>query len=259
MKNVTPKSNTVVLRPAQEVTIITAGSPLRASVLEALTALEHASQKCLLAGRMLLQKKAEMPHGDFQAYIQDAIPEIHYETARRWMRGWENVHKVICARMDVANLPDDGGLIIDIPDAELTPEQLKYKQMFFDLSANTTMKDAVEGVFAGGDDASRIVRAGMGQAKGGVGKQPDRKAFEKFTATKLKHITTFLTVQTKSDGTGRKQITGWRKLSPVQQTSICTAFNEFLRTAPDWLLENMADQIHAQKRLSHAERLLLQA
>jgi hypothetical protein len=110
-------------------------------------------------------------------------------------------------------------------------------------------------VFVDGDDAHRVDRAVNGKTKGGIGKQKDRKAFEKFTATKLQHITSFLTVTKKSAASGRRQIIGWRKLSPVQETQIGAAFCAAIEKWPAQLLETIADKIKTEAKLSDAERL----
>ena len=230
-----------------------ANTTLRTAVLAALNSVETAKQLCMMAGQMLLDEKAKCQHGDFKAHIAKLIPEISYETANMWMRAAANIAKALPPMtVDV-----EASVILQTPDDKLTPEQLEYKQAWFDFTADKTIKECLNSVTVYGDDAHRVDRAVNGKTKGGKGseKAADRKAFEKFTATKLGHITTFLTIQKKALGTGKKKIVGWRELSPVQRTQIGAAFTHFLMTAPDWLLDIMADQIKTETKMGPAERL----
>ena len=231
-----------------------AATPLRTAILTALAAVEGAKQKCIYAGQMLLDEKARIDHGEFQDHIAKTIPEVSYETVNIWMRAAANISKALPPMViDVESVTISQ--VLASPDAELTPDQRNYKQAWLDFTADKTIKQCLDSVTVYGDPAHRIDRAVNGKLKGGVGMQKDRKAFEKFTATKLGHITTFLTVQKKSTANGRKQVIGWRNLSPVQQTQICAAFCSFLQTAPDWLMETLADKIKTESKLSDAERL----
>jgi len=207
----------------------------------------------------LLDAKAQTEHGEhgnFQEFIAKAIPQVSYETCRIWMRAAANISKALPpVTVDVETVSISH--ILNSEPASLTPDQRKYKQAWLDFTADKSIRQCLDSVTVYGDPAHRVDRAVNGKTKGGKGgkEAPDRKAFEKFTATKLKHITTFLTVAKKSVASGKKQIVGFRKLSPVQQTQIGAAFCMFLETAPDWLLETLADKIKTESKLSPAERL----
>ena len=228
---------------------------LRTVVIDALQSVESAKQKCILAGQMLLDKKDLMDHGDFETFVAQQIPEVSIQTCRTWMRAAANISRALPPM--TVDVEVTVSQVLSRPDAELTDEQRKYKQAWFDFTADKTIKECLNSVTVYGDDAHRVDRAVNGKTKGGKGgeKAADRKAFEKFTATKLGHITTFLTVQKKALGTGKKKIVGWRELSPVQRTQIGAAFTHFLMTAPDWLLEVMADQVKTELKMNPAERL----
>jgi hypothetical protein len=229
-------------------------SPLRTAILAALEAVEGAKQRCIYAGQMLLDEKTQIPHGEFHEHIARVCPEVHYETCRVWMRAAGNISKALPPMViDVETV--SVSQVLAAADADLTPDQRKYKQAWFEFTADKTIKQCLDSVTVYGEPAHRVDRAVNGKIKGGVGMQKDRKAFEKFTAIKLGHITTFLTVRKKSAASGRKQIVGWRQLSPVQQNAIGAAFTHSLEQWPAWLLEILADKIKTESRMSDAERL----
>jgi len=232
-----------------------ANSHLRTAVLAALSSVENAKQLCMMAGQMLLDEKANIEHGDFQQHIAKLIPEVSYETAKVWMRAAGNILKALPDQViDVEAI--SVSKILSLPDAELTPDQRKYKQAWFEFTADKSIRQCLDSVTVYGDPAHRVDRAVNGKTKGGKGSEnaPDRKAFEKFTAIKLGHITTFLTVQKKMAGTGKKKIVGPRQLSPVQQAQISAAFINFLETAPNWLLLTLHDKINTESKLSEVQR-----
>jgi len=224
---------------------------LRTAVLDALSSVENAKQLCMMAGQMLLDEKQKMEHGQFQDYIAKSIPEISYETAKIWMRAAGNILKAL-PTIEVESTTVSQ--ILATPDADLPAEALRYKQAWLDFTADKSIRQCLDSVTVYGSPAHNVDRAVNGKTKGGVGKQPDRKAFEKFTATKLGHITTFLTIQKKMAGTGKKKIVGPRPLSPVQQTQISAAFIHFLETAPNWLLLALHDKISTESKLTEGQR-----
>ena len=228
---------------------------LRPTIIEALGSVENARQKCLIAGQRLNEEKKRLEHGDFLAELAREIPEITVRTAQSWMRAAGNIYKALPEPVIDVESTVTVSDMLTLPDSELTAAQKKYKQSWFEFTADKTIKECCAGVFVDGDEAHRVDRAVNGKTKGGVGKQKDRKAFEKFTATKLDHITTFLCINKKSRVTGKKKVTGWRKLSPVQQTQISAAFNLFCETAPEWLLANLKDKITTELKMSDAQRI----
>ncbi len=234
-----------------------ANTTLRTAVLAALSSVENAKQLCMMAGQMLLDEKATMDHGDFQQHIAKTIPEVHYDTCRVWMRAAGNIVKALPAvdfvDVEVISISQ----ILSSPEEKLTPDQRIYKQAWLDFTADKSIRQCLDSVTIYGSPAHNVDRAVNGKTKGGKGSEnaPDRKAFEKFTATKLGHITTFLTITKKSAASGKKQIVGWRQLSPVQQNAIGAAFTASLQKWPTWLLEILADKIKTESKLGDAERL----
>ena len=247
-------SKTVSLQKFAANFAATPNSTLRTAIVAALSSVENAKQLCMMAGQMLLDEKATMEHGDFQAHIAKLVPEVSYETCRVWMRAAANIVKAL-PTVDVETVSISQ--ILSTPDADLPAEALRYKQAWLDFTADKSIRQCLDSVTVYGDAAHRVDRAVNGKTKGGKGSEnaPDRKAFEKFTATKLGHITTFLTVQKKSAASGKKQIIGWRQLSPVQQNAIGAAFTQSLEKWPTWLLEILADKIKTESRLDDAARL----
>ena len=230
---------------------------LRTAVLAALSAVENAKQLCMMAGQMLLDEKSTVEHGDFQAHIAKLIPEISYETCRVWMRAAANIVKALPAvdfiDVEVVSISQ----ILSSPEEKLTPDQRIYKQAWLDFTADKSIRQCLDSVTIYGEPAHNVDRAVNGKTKGGKGSDaaPDRKAFEKFTATKLGHITTFLTVTKKSAASGQKQVVGWRELSPVQRNAIGAAFTNSLEKWPQWLLDILADKIKTELKMSDAQRL----
>lgn len=227
---------------------------LRTVVLSAMSAVENAKQLCMLAGQMLLDEKEKMEHGEFQAYIAKSIPEISYETAKVWMRAATNILKALPPlTVDVEAVTVSEVLAKE--DSELSPDQRKYKQAWLDFTADKTIKECLNSVTVYGDDAHRVDRAVNGKTKGGKGSAAaaDRKAFEKFIALKLAHITTFLTVQ--KSVAGRRRVMGWRQLPPAQDAAVKAAFSQFWKTAPRDVLELSMDVINQELKLNDAERL----
>lgn len=229
---------------------------LREAVIDALQSVEFAKQKCILAGQMLLDEKTRIGHGDFEQHVTKLIPEVSIQTVRTWMRAASSVAKALPPMTIDIQSEVSVSTILSSPDKDLTKDQLKYKQAWFDFTADKTIKECLNSVMVYGDDSHRVDRAINGKTKGGKGgdKVSDRKEFERFTATKLGHITTFLTVQKKMAGTGKKKIVGPRPLSPVQQAQISAAFINFLETAPNWLLITLHDKITTESKLSEPQR-----
>ncbi len=226
------------------------------AIHDAREALDQTRQKCLIAGQLLNALKAALeadPELTRRSFEDEAVAlgaGVSMRTLNTWMRAARNVFGAL----------QEGGIDIEVevlllPEERQSPDQRKLVQSFFDFTDRKTFKECLDKNLAYGGPDHNVDRAINGQTKGGVGKQPDRLAFEKFTATKLKHITTFLTIQSKIPGTAKKRVTGWRNLSPGQKTAISAAFILFLHTAPNWLLDNLADQIKVEARLSDAERL----
>jgi hypothetical protein len=230
---------------------------LRESILDALHSVENARQKCFIAGQKLQEAKAKYEHGDFLERVVALVPEVTVRTAQTWMRATANILKTLPPPAIDVESSVTVSAMLTLPDEELTPAQREFKQSWFNFTADKTIKDAAAGIFVDGDEAHRMDRAVNGKTKGGRGSAAasDRKAFEKFTATKLSHITTFLTVQKKMAGTGSKKIVGWRNLSPTQKTQINAVFNHFWETAPRDLLENSFDKIREELKLTDAQRL----
>jgi hypothetical protein len=225
---------------------------LKNAVAEALSSVEDARHKCFIAGMKLLELKESVEHGQFDIAVSELLPEITMRTAQAWMRCGQNFLKAI-PKPDAIDI--EASVVLTTPDKDLPEAARKWKQEQLELWGNKTIREASAGVTVDGDEAHRLDRALNGKLKGGVGKQKDRKAFEKFTATKLDHISTFLCIKKKSGTSGKKQVVGWRKLSPVQQNQICAAFEVFYKSAPQWLLDHNKDCIAMENKLSEAQRL----
>ena len=222
---------------------------IRRVVAEVMASIEESRQKCFILGQILNEAKAVLVHGEFQEYIQKHFPEISYDTANRYAKA---AHNILLA-LPAPELEMEISQVITLPDESLSDAQKEYKQQWLDFTRDKSVGKAMKGSFLDNDPAVGLLRGAGGKSTGGAGRQ-DRKEFEKFTATKLGHITTFLTVQKKMAGTGKKKSIGPRQLSPVQQAQISAAFINFLETAPNWLLITLHDKINTESKLSEPQR-----
>jgi hypothetical protein len=229
---------------------------VRTAVIAALQSVDSARQQCVIAGHMLLETKEAMQHGDFEDWVAQNIPEISLRTAQTWMRAAANVSRALSfgdsIEIEATVIPISK--LLSAPIDELPAGALEYRQAWFDFTADKTIKDCINACVVDGDPDHRMDRAMNGKIKGGTTDRDDRKAFEVFTATKLAHITTFLTVRKKSPGEARTRFATWRRLPPAQQTAIGTAFATAMQMWPAWLLEVMADKARQELKKSDAER-----
>ena len=206
---------------------------VRKAVLEALHSLDSTRRTCIAAGQLLVETKArlsrprnggryeEWEEGDgFEEWIEKNIPEIHVDTARRWMRA---------ARGAVKGLPGIGdgrfkiseGDVIDIegvpvsevlatPDEALSAGARQWKQAWLDFTEHKTIKECMAGVLIDGDPDHRMDRAINGKMARGAGGSGDRKDYSFFTFRKLRHLNTFFS--------------SWETMTELQRTEIKDMF-----------------------------------
>lgn len=218
--------------------------------------------KALICGQLLLEHRASLAsfshngkssisgrnqhsgESGFSDWMESV--GISKTTGYRWMDAAERVARLqlhIPAAEAFQPYLDVGGeavplsMALTAPEQELSAEALKFRQGVFDFMADKTISEAINAAVDGDSPASRISRAANGKVKGGAGTQ-DRKEFEKFTATKLRHITTFVT----------------QKLSATQRSLITAAFVAAVELWPRWLLEAIADKCRSELKLSDPER-----
>lgn len=177
-------------------------SQLRTVVMDALSSVDDARQKCMAAGQFLNELKEAHKHGDFMELVARTVPEISERTARDWMRAAANVLKAL----PMGAIDIEASVILNTPDAELTEEQLEWKQGWFDFTNGKTIKECLNGVIVDGDEPHRIDRAINGKTKGGSG--GDRKDFPLFSAVKLKDLGVHLS--------------HWKNMSEAQRTEVKT-------------------------------------
>jgi len=126
---------------------------------------------------------------------------------------------------------------LTLPEAELPPRALEFRQGLLDFMADKSLSEAVASVLDGESPAHRITRASGGKAHGGT-RGEDRKAFEKFTEQKLKHLTTFFGA----------------KLHVNQKSAILVEFNGALEKWPRWLVEGIADKCRTELKMTDEAR-----
>lgn len=225
----------------------------------ALSAENDYALKAVICGYMLLEKRAALAPcshsgktGHFVAKNGDGFLDaleaagMSKSKAYRWMEAAERVGHCqlnVPLAMDLPSCIDVEGVSVPLsqaltaPEKELTAAALKFRQGVFEFMADKTLSDALNASLDGESPAHRITRAHAGKTKGGKGAQ-DRKQFEKFTATKLGHLSTFFR----------------QKLSQTQRALIIAAFHAALATWPRWLIEVIAEKCKAELKLDDAER-----
>ena len=229
---------------------------------EAVAAGRTAAMKMLIAGQMLLEHREEMMtchSGKSLAWANKNKPEsdqfglwlesngIASRTAYRWMDAAERIGR---AQLGIAMSEDYRPVIeiegaqsmslsaaLTLPEAELPPRALEFRQGLLDFMADKSLSEAVASVLDGESPAHRITRASGGKAHGGT-RGEDRKAFEKFTEQKLKHLTTFFGA----------------KLHVNQKSAILVEFNGALEKWPRWLVEGIADKCRTELKMTDEAR-----
>lgn len=155
----------------------------------------------------------EVTHSDragFEAFLARIVPEIHVDTARRWMRAAGNVARALPpapGAIDVEAEVVAPSEILVTPDDELGEEAREWKQGWLDFTADKTIRECLEGVFVDGDDEHRVDRAINGKMKGGAG--GDRKDFPFYVARHLADM--------------GQHLSHWDGMSEVQRNEARTA------------------------------------
>src|SRR6185369_9615432 len=128
-------------------------SPVREAVLEALTAVGNAVQKCLRAGHLLLEAKEALPYGDFGDWMRANVPEVAETTARNWMRAAQNVQLALPPppSTDIDAEVMSISEILSTPDDELGEQTRQWKQQYFDFTADKSINACIGGVVVDGD------------------------------------------------------------------------------------------------------------
>lgn len=170
------------------------------------------------------------------------------QTVDRWMEAAERIGR---AQLGIAMSEDYRPVIevdgaqsmslsqaLTLPEADLPAEALEFRQGLLDFMADKSLSEAVASVLDGESPAHRITRASGGKAHGGT-RGEDRKAFERFTQEKLKHLTTFFAA----------------KLHVNQKGAILVEFNGALELWPRWLLEGIADKCRTELKMTDEARM----
>lgn len=248
-------------------TITHAVAPTETIVLKACHDAAHAQNdyalKALIAGQMLLEHQAAMTPlshsgttGKFVAKKDDGFQVwlekkgIAKTTAYRWMQAAERVaraqlgipmHKEFSSVIEIEGAaPMSCSHALTAPEKNLPEEARRFRQAIFDFMADHTLNEALSAVVDGESDGKRITLAKGGKTKGGKG-SGDRKAFDEFAKTKLKHLTTFL----------------GHKLTVNQKAQIVAAFDKALETWPRWVIEGLAEKCRTELKIAEADRAAL--
>jgi hypothetical protein len=235
---------TLIKKAATAVVVDQHAEVIRTVVLDALASVDTARQKCLIAGHLLNEEKARLPHGDFSDYVAKHIPEISHVTAWTWMRAAANVARALkfedSIEIEATTIPLSR--LLSAPVDELSEAALEYRQQWLDFTADKTIKDCINSVMVDGDPGHRIDRAINGKTKGGT-RGEDRKDWPTYIARHISDVTGLLGCNEKN----REK--RWTDMTPGQREKIQDALSTALVKWPTPLLEHVAKQ--AREQLKH--------
>ena len=174
---------------------------LRDSVHKALHAVNGATHLCIAAGQLLNEAQESLEHGEFKPFIEKYLPEISYDTANRWARAAANIVKALPPPTIDLAVSD----ILITPEQDLPPEARKYKQSWFDFTADKTINQCLNDVCVEGDKGHRVDRAINGKLKGGT-RGEDRKDFPFFIGVKFMDLA--------------NHFSHWKKFNPTQKAEV---------------------------------------
>jgi hypothetical protein len=268
MKNAKSLGNSLIPYRA-ELDVVTIAKGVREVVHEAVIATNDAVRKCLAAGQALNEARstfsrarghhgrlASYDDGDgFMEWVAKNIPEIHHDTANRWMKAAARVLNAIgdgslAARgeyIDIEGIPVSE--ILARPADELPEACRTWRQSWFDFTADKTIKDCLSEVCVGGEETTNLGRAIAGKTRPGAGDGGDRKDYPAFVRRKLKEMAEHLVVRRTSTQPGKH-----RDLAHDQRVQIGAAFDAWLGMCPRWLLDTIKAGATRELKLSDVER-----
>jgi hypothetical protein len=232
-----------------------------AACKEALNAQNDYALKALIAGQLLLEHReaiapsrhsgatgkfvAKTDEESFTKWIEKQ--GVAVRTAQRWMQAAERVcraqlgipmHETFSPVIEIGNGQTMSmSQALTLPEGKLAGPARAFRQGIFDFMAEHTLSEAATAVVDGESDGKRITLAAGGKKKGGKG-SGDRKAFDVFAKTKLKHLTTFM----------------GRKLTVNQKAQIVAAFDAALEQWPRWIVEGLAEKCRSELKLAESDR-----
>lgn len=234
-----------------------------AAVDAAFSAGEDYALKALIAGQLLMEYREQLrvshdekpsingrnQHSEGESFTKEI--EAHYPksvaTVYRWIQAADRVSRAqLGLDLDAPFKPvieiGDGKTIslsqaLTLPEKQLPAQARNFRQGIFDFMADHTLGEAARAVFDGDSGAKRITLAAGGKKKGGKG-SGDRKAFDVFAKTKLKHLTTFM----------------GQKLTVNQKSQIVTAFDTAIEHWPRWIVEGLAEKCRTELKLTDHDR-----
>ena len=232
----TPRNAAVVANGSEQ--IIAAWNAAQAAA-------QTAVDKALICGQLMVEKRDSIDgsqsfdrtkpdHSKFAFWMEKFCPQIPRGTAYRWMQMAERVAE--CCRIESGETPLS--LVYTAPEKELTAKALEWRQAVFAFIEGKTMKECLAGVVVEGDEAHRITRAHNGRTAKGAGGGGNRKNFVGFIGVKLRHLTTFLN----------------QKLTPAEQSKISASFAASIQKWPRWQLEELAENLKTELKLSEEQR-----
>lgn len=217
---------------------------IREATLDALAAGYTAAQKAVVVGHYLLAKKADLEHGQFEAWRAKTIPELPESTAQRWQTAAMRSAKAALtgyapAQIENGVIEVDGEVIsisqvLTTPEQELSKSAREAKQLLLDFCADKTIKDCLSAVVNDGDADSRITRAANGKSKGGSNGE-DRKDWPAYIGRHTSDITFLI------GGKEKNKETRWKGMTAGQREKIQDAFTTALGNWPTGLLEHIAN------------------
>lgn len=175
-----------------------------AAVNDFLSAQITAAQRGFIAGQILNEVKAVLPHGLFENSVRELYPLLPDSTRRRLM----SRAREILDTMDAPPVDIEVSIILTKPENELPASALAWRQTWLDF----TREQKLTGVESSGTH---------GELRG---------SYPAYIKDKLKSIGRFLRRKR-----GGKTI-GYIEYTPGEQRDIQAAFESSMQHWPDWLL-----------------------
>lgn len=204
------------------------------AVGDALATADQAVRKAIVAGQMLAEIRAALPHGTWLPWLRQHCPALSDDRAERWIKASANAmlgYGIAAREIDIPVTR-----LLTAPAAELTKAQALVQTDFFAWLDGKTIKDCLSGVVVEGDEPHRITRAVNGATHGGAG--GDRKDFPAFIGKALATVGSHLR----------------HDLTPAQRAAVGAAFDRASAAWPRWLCEILAEATRRECKLSDAQR-----
>lgn len=192
---------------------------------------------CLIAGQYLVEKKAALGHGRFEAFRKCAFPYKSEGQLRCWQRAAINLH----TKLPPPAIDIEVSVILAGDENELPPEALVYRQQYFDFVSGKTLGECSAKEFLEGSDGAL-----NGALHGGNPSGKSRSGYDKFIGRDLARITHHLR--------GHGRASNYTSLNREQQRAVEIAFETEIQHWPPWVLKVIREKTLKELRMEEFER-----